>query len=213
MRSGRAFVRATRSGALFLSLVGAVSLGSSVNAGVLASAGGSIPTSTGTQLFDNSFGGFSVSANVDFAVFAPGAFGTAFPGEDPSGGAHYVYAYQIENLDTDIVTMTVGLDGDEILGTVGFVGGVGLVDPAAALFVGAGPSSVAWDFDPAQLTSGLSSAVLYFTSADAPGLDSATVLATFADSHDLPSPLPEPTALSLLALGAGFICYGQRHRV
>ncbi len=167
----------------------------------LVSGDGSIPAFTGSQLFDNSLLGFTVSANVDFAVFAPGAFDTAFPGHDPSGGTDYVYAYQIENLDSDVITMTLGLDGDESLGTIGFIGDVGLVSPSASQFVGSGPSSVAWNFGPGTLVNGTSSAILFFTSADAPEQDTATVLAAFADSQNLPSPVPEPASLALLALG------------
>ncbi len=208
MNSVREFVRATWLGALVSGLVG-----SSVSAGVLVSGGGGMPGFTGSQLFDNGSGGFTVSANVDFAVFAPGAFGIAFPGGDPSGGADFVYAYQIENLDTDVITMTVGLDGNETLGAVGFIGDVGLVNPSASQFVGTEPTSAAWTFTPGQLTTGLSSAILFFTSADAPELDSATVLASFADVHDLPSPVPEPASLfSLVALGAGIVFVAKRHR-
>ena len=185
-------------------------------AGMLsANSGGAIAAFTGSQFFDDffvSFPSFTVSANVDFAVFAPGAFGVAFPGEDPSGGAHYVYAYQIENLDTDISKLTVGLDGDEPLGTIGFIGGAGLIDPSASLYVGAGPTSSAWDFGPGQLINGTSSALLFFTSAAAPELDSATVAAAWSNSHDLPSPLPEPASLGLLALGASLIGLKRRPR-
>jgi hypothetical protein len=206
MDTVRDLVRATRLGGLVMCLVL-----SSANAGVLVSGGGGIPAFTGTQLFDNSAATFTVSANVDYAVFAPGAFGVAFPGEDTSGGAHYVYAYQIFNLDTDVLRLTVGLDGDESLGSIGFISD-GLVNPSDSLYVGAGPTSAAWDFDPATLTNGLSSAILFFTSPGAPEMDSAVVEAEFVDSHDLPSPLPEPATLSLVALGTGIVFFGRRRR-
>ena len=209
----------SRLGALGLAVSALLGSAGAAEAGLLsANSGGAIPAFTGTQLFDNTFSGFSVSANVDFAVFAPGAFGVAFPGQDPSGGAHHVYAYQIENLGSDISKLTVGLDGDEPLGAIGFISGAGLIDPSASLYVGAGPTSAAWDFDPGTLTSGTvnfilyESAILFFTSAAAPELDSATVAAAWSATHDLPSPLPEPATLSLLALGAGFVCCGRRRR-
>jgi len=190
--------------------------GSAVQAGLLAAnSGGAIPAFTGTQFYNDGFSSFTVSANVDFAVFAPGAFGVAFPGQDPSGGTEYVYAYQIANLSTDINKMTVGLNGgDEPLGSIGSVAGVGLVDPSASLYVGSGtPNSAAWDFAPGQLGNGLSSAVLFFTSPAPPELDTATVNAAFADTHNLPSPTPEPATLTLLALGAGITCFGKRRRM
>jgi hypothetical protein len=168
----------------------------------LASSEGSMPAFTGSQLFDNSFFGFTVSANVDFAVFEPSEFGVAFPGHDPSGGDDYVYAYQIENLDNGIITMTLGLDGDESLGSVGFVGDVGLVNPSSSQFTGAGPTSVAWSFSPGQLTNGVSSAILFLTSANAPEMDSALVQASFVDSQSLPSPVPEPASLGLVSICA-----------
>jgi len=167
----------------------------------LTNSEGSIPTFTGSQLFDNGLLGFTVSANVDFAVFEPGVFDTAFPGHDPSGGADHVYAFQIENLGTDALLMSLGLDGDESLGAVGFIGDAGLVNPSEFQLVGSGPTSASWNFGQGQLTTGLSSAILFFTSANPPELDSATVLAAFADTHDLPSPTPEPASAALIGLG------------
>jgi PEP-CTERM motif len=207
------FSRTSRIGVLGLAVSALLGGAGAAQAGLLsANSGGAIAAFTGSQLFDDNFIGFTVSANVDYAVFAPGAFGVAFPGQDPSGGTDYVYAYQISNLDTDISKMTVGLDGDEPLGAVGFVSDVGLVDPSAALYVGAGPSSTAWDFDPGTLTNGTSSAILIFTSAAAPELDSTTVAAGWSNSNDLPSPVPEPATLSLVALGVATGCYGRRRR-
>ncbi len=204
--------RTSRIGVLGLAVSVVMVAGSAAQAGLLAaSSGGAMPAFTGTQFFDDNFFGFTVSANVDYAVFAPGAFGAAFPGQDPSGGAHYVYAYQIDNLDTAITKLTVGLDGDETLGAIGSVADPGTVDPSAALYVGAGPTSSAWDFT--GLGTGQSSAVLFFTSAQAPELHSSTVAAAWSNSHDLPSPLPEPATLTLLALGAGVTCFGKRRRL
>ncbi|MEZ6192665.1 MAG: PEP-CTERM sorting domain-containing protein [Phycisphaerales bacterium] len=152
---------------------------------------------------------------MDYAVFAPGAFGVAFPGQDPSNGSDYVYAYQINNLPgtipaaTAISQFTVGLDGDEPLGATGFVSGIGITIPSSTGYVGSGPTSVAFDFA-ANIPFDGTSAILIFTSAAAPELDTATVHAAWADTHLLPSPSPEPATLGLLAMGLGLI--GNRRR-
>lgn len=212
------FTRASRTGVVGLAISAAFMAGNAAEAGLLsANSGGAIPAFTGTQLYSNSFAGFSVNASVDYAVFAPGAFGVAFPGQDPSGGTDYVYAYQINNLtgtipaSTAISQFTVGLDGDEPLGATGFITDVGVTDPSASGYVGGGPTSVAFDFAP-QIPLDGTSAVLFFTSAAAPELDSATVHAAWADTHELPSPLPEPATLGLLALGL-VIAGGRKRRV
>ncbi len=199
-------IRTSRIGVLGLAATAMLVGGGAAEAGILAaSSGGAIPAFTGTQFFDDDFFGFTVSADVDYAVFAPGTF----PFADPSGGSHYVYAYQIDNLDTDIVQFTVGVDGDETLGSIGSIADGGSNSPTAVLYVGAGPTSAAWDFS--GFASGQTSDVLFFTSAEAPELDSATVSAAWANSHDLPSPSPEPATLGLVALGV-LSCLGRRRK-
>lgn len=200
-------IRTSRIGVLGLAATAVMLGGQTAEAGLLAAnSGAAIPAFTGTQFFDDDFFGFTVSANVDYAVFAPGTF----PFADPSGGNDYVYAYQIDNLDTDIVQFTVGVDGDETLGSIGSIVDGGSNNPTAALYVGAGPSSAAWDFS--GFSSGQTSDILFFTAAEAPELDSSTVSAQWANTHDLPSPAPEPASLSLLALGA-VLCSGRRRRM
>ena len=182
--------------------------GGTAHAGLLAdNDAGALPGFTGNTNFAGGFLTYTIDADVDYAVFAPGTFDAAFPGLDPSGGTEYVYAYQIANNDTDISKLTVGLDGDEPLGTIGYIADAGLTDPSDSLFVGIpNPTSAAWDFTvPNPLTIGNSSAVLIFTSAAAPEYDSATVEAAFPDSQSLPSPLPEPATLGLMAMGLGLM--------
>jgi len=202
-------------------------------AGLLAAnSGGAIPAFTAQGLafaasgeaFQNArlFGvpDATMSATLDYAVFAPGpAFDAAFPGQDTSNGTHYVYAYQFLNLDTTIINLTVGLDGNEILGTVGFIPDAGAVNPFSFSFTGAGPTSANWDFNISTplLTTGLSSAVLFFTSADEPEFDTGSITADIADTQLVPSPLatnplPEPATLGLMILGGGVIGLGRRRR-
>jgi len=178
---------------------------------------------SGAQTFAASGGppipGFMIvmSANVDFAVFAPGNFDAAFPGLDPSGGTEYVYAYQIKNTgDTQATSLTVGLHGDEPLGSVGFIPDNTLSLPSIApfnsQFTTGSSTSVAWDFNQGDLTNGLSSAVLFFTSAAAPELDTATVMAQLPNTQLLPSPLPEPATIGLVLAGVCVMIVGKRRR-
>ena len=198
------FNRTSGTGVLGMAAVVAIT-GGSAHAGLLsANSAGAMPGFTGSTNFSGGMSTFTVNADVDYAVFAPGDFGAAFPGLDPSGGTEYVYAYQIHNLDTNVLRLTVGLDGDEPLGTISSIPDVGLVDPSDALFVGlpAPATSAAWDFSaPNSIPIGTSSAVLFFTSAAGPEYDSATVEAAFPASQPLPSPLPEPASLGLMAMG------------
>jgi len=204
------FNRTSWTGVLGTAAVVALTAGSA-SAGLLAAnSGGAIPAYTGSVNFAGGLLSFTVDADVDYAVFAPGTFEAAFPGQDPSGGTEYVYAYQITNNDTDVSKLTVGLDGDEPLGSIGFVSDVSSTDPTASLFVGT--TSAAWDFTvPNPLVNGAESSVLIFTSAAAPEWDSGTVEASFPDSQQLPSPLPEPASLGLVALGLGLVSV-RRHR-
>src|SRR2546426_12007332 len=51
----------------------------------------------GTVNFDTVIAPFTMKAEVDYAVYAPGQFNLSFPGGDPSAGARYVYAYRVHN--------------------------------------------------------------------------------------------------------------------
>ncbi|KKN64605.1 hypothetical protein LCGC14_0489820 [marine sediment metagenome] len=166
-----------------------------------------------TNMYNSFFTILSVNANVDFAVYEPGKFTTSFPGAAPIGGSEYVYAYQIFNLTTDsspVTALTVGLDGDEPFNTganIGFVASTGDVSPSASYLVAPSdgslpPTSARWAFS--VLPVGKSSDVLYFTSPAVPEAegDSATVTGSWPATEKLPSPVPEPTTVGVLALGA-----------
>lgn len=214
------FKRASRIGVLGLALAVTLSGGMETQAIVVpllsANNSGAIPAYTGSQLFNIDFFTFTVNANVDFAVFAPGTFDTAYPGEDTSGGTEYVYAYQVLSLDPDTAVkgITVGLDGDEPLGVIGYIGDGVWGDPTSSAYVGSGPSSSAWDFTGASaIPNGSYSAILVFTSAAGPEWDTGTITSTeWSDEQILPSPVPEPASLALMGLGLGLAIIRKNDR-
>ena len=161
----------------------------------------SMPGYVGAKYFNVEDADINHLADVSYAVYEPGAFDLIYPGQDPSGGSDYVYTYQITGAGSGISTFTVGLDGNESLGSVGFISEGSVVDPIDALFVGDAPTSVAWDFVPGTLVDEATSALLFFTSPNPPEADTATLVAGLADTRKLPSPTPEPSTLGLLAVG------------
>lgn len=170
-----------------------------------ATFGSAIPGFSGSVNFSDSFSGFTVDADVFYAVFAPGDY----PFFDPSAGTEYVYAYEILNNDTPVTKLTVGLDGDEPLGVIG--ADISGAVPTASAFIGAGPTSAAWDFTaPDTLPMSEYSQVLFFTSAAAPEFDTATVAADWSATRELPSPTPEPATLGLMVLGLAGIAARRR---
>ncbi len=182
-------------------------------AGMLAIDGNVMPGWQGTETFTSTpptpLPLLDFFAEVDYAVFAPGTFELSFPGEDPSAGTEFVYAYQIFNTgppqNDSLRQLTVGLDGDESLSTIAAIGS-GIV-PTSVRFQGAAPSftSAAFSFADNKIPPGdpdPSSNILIFTSRNGPEFDAATILANFsAGSGELPSPVPEPGAIVLLVVG------------
>ena len=134
-------------------LLVALAVASTASAGVLATDGNAIGAFQGSVNMANSFQPipgyplfYNVNADVDFAVYAPNLGNSNFdqtfgPGADPSGGADFVYAYQVFNLasmSSSITSFSVGLDGDEYnLGVVPqFIGFLGAgVNPDDSRFV------------------------------------------------------------------------------
>jgi hypothetical protein len=182
---------------------------------------GGVPTTwQGTQAYfaPAPVGGGQLKADVDFAVFAPGQFGLSYGGAaDPSGGAHYVYAYQVHNTapgavgDRSISMMTVGLDGNESPAGIGFVLAGGLA-PSSASFIPAGPphTSAGWSFTGALLAPTMTSEILIFTSPHGPEFDTASLLGGINNTQMLPSPVPEPTSVVLFILGAAALLAVRR---
>jgi len=152
----------------------------------------------------------TLDVDVEFAVFAPGAYENS--GTDPSGGTEYVYAYQVFNDragDTPVSSFTVGLDpasDPDDIGSDSGSGTAGGTAPSAKAFSGSPPSSAVWYFfnntiDPPPANE--YSEVLIFTSPNAPRWTPSSLLDSgLSDTQDLPSPVPEPATLGLLAGGA-----------
>ncbi len=186
---------------------------SAAPAGVLNTSPYAMSGFVGTQTFSGAVVIWTVNASVDYAVFAPGKFDLAFgPGSDPSAGGHYVYAYQLTNTGSSepLVEMTVGLDGDETVGTIGFLAGAN-IDPSSSTFPG--PTSARWEFAAGTMPTSAMTDILFFTSPQPPEFDSATVKATASASNPMPSPvpIPEPVTLGLL-LGGGVWLSRRRRR-
>jgi len=225
-----------RFGAASAILAGLVMSLGTAQAGVLVGDGNAIGGSyNGSVHIYQSMGGpFVVDADVDFAVYAPGDFDSSFPGEDPSGGSLYVYAYQVFNSDSNIKGVTVGLHSDAARtvgidlaylgpapGSPAFVAGSGNEAPTSDYYVGSpAPTSVRWDFTGGTLGNGESSDILIFTSVWGPGMDSCTVMAGWTHTGEVVSPdpnsvyppAPEPASLALLGLGAAVFLTARSRR-
>jgi len=161
-------------------------------------------------------------ANVDYAVYAPGQFEISFPGQDPSGGTRFVYAYQIDfdipqttASDESLAYLTVGLDGatqpQEQVAHLGNFSTSGTdVEPVSQNFAGSPPTSAISNFyespNPSELVPFSQSNLLIFTSPAAPEWYAATlqgVDSSHVKTELLPSPgvsVPEPGTLTLWGL-------------
>ena len=178
-------------------------------------------------------------ADVDiyFAVYAPGTdYSSTVLGAAPAGvnvATEYVYAYQLHNLTApapfNVSTgplnfFSVGwaddkptLPGQNGVNEIEHRNAIGFIDngdtlPSSSELTGlaSNPSAAVWNFaSPALAGSGGWSAVLYFSSEDAPEYDTTAIGGSLFGSiqNDLdlvgvPSPAPEPGTLALLALGS-----------
>jgi hypothetical protein len=164
----------------------------------------------GTVNYDVAVAQYTMKADVDYAVYAPGQFNLSFPGSDPSSGAQFVYAYRVHNtgnstLGTELNPdyFSVGFDPGDLPQNIGFVDlNVGQdPNPAQFIIVGGGPdyTSATWKFQPALAKQSYSE-VLIYTSRNGPELENASVQGGLAVTHLLPSPVPEP-GLAFAACG------------
>ena len=141
------------------------------------------------------------TADVEYAVYAP----TAYPGSHPDKDSSYIYAYQVfsDAAGTDTLTsLSVGLlpgsgaASPQDDATYGVSGGVA---PLLSRLAGSPPTSVQWsiDIDPNEHTT-----VLLFSSPNSYTWESATLADGGAgDTHPMPTPIPEPATMCLLAMG------------
>ncbi len=184
---------------------------------------------TASFSFVSGFGAtFDLYADVDYAVYSPGSFNTSFPGEDPSVGSDYVYAYQIFNTHFQntgfgpspptgsLHTYTVGVQIDEPVFNIGAIAdptdGAGQAPDSSSFSTGPGlgNTSSRWFYTTNNLDPGSpppKSQILIYTSQLAPNVDTSTLQVQFGAATELvPSPeVPEPSALTLLAIGAALL--------
>ncbi len=187
-----------------------------VRAGPIANGVGALTGFFGTRSYTFTAGSDTLTADVDYAVYAP----TAYPGDDPSTGAHYVYVYQIFNAaasTVDVAFFSVGLEegsgaanaGDDT--SAGAPGTAGGQSPSLEMV---SATSVYWLFDP-QIAPDALSTTLLFTSPYTPTWKSGAMadggLPT-PGSGLLPSPTPEPATLGLMGVGLAFAVYARGRR-
>jgi len=151
-----------------------------------------------------------LNVNVDYAVYAPGAYGVG----DPSGGTRFVYAYQGFNASTTrpFSNISVGLADTSVVFNGGFDPGHALTGGVVPLFTdsqaGSGfpSSSFRSIFQNAgtftKVNPGQYSEVVLFTSTAPPQFYSSSVIDEGQQvQHALPSPIPAPASLALCVLG------------
>jgi hypothetical protein len=210
-------------GILFRAVVVVASLASTAMAGPLTSDPNALPgwqgsiTMTGSSLPPN-----LLKADVDYAVYAPGQFGTsaamgynAHTPLDPSGGTQYVYAYEIFNNvggNVSVTTLTVDIHWE-----IGMFGTAitdddltpeGGNDPNAAAFVmlSGHQESTRWTWISGGLPIGQNSSILLFTSPFGPQMRHAAMTGGSGTNEGiltprLPSPVPEPGTWALAVIG------------
>jgi len=188
-------------------VLAAVLAAASAQAGILASSSNAISAFQGTRSFSGSLFFDQVTADVDYAAFAPGKFddflsefSISFTHSVPSSS--YVYAYQVHAVATtspQAESFSVGLSFSQgVDGTApSFIplsaygngtGENGDEEPNALQFSGTPPTSALWEFRKeivpnffqGTLDQGEYSAILFFSASHGPKYDSAQVSAGLA---------------------------------
>lgn len=175
--------------------------------------------------------GDTITAEVDWAVFAPGGLqqylnSQAIAQADPSGSGELAYVYQIISVaaaSPGIDTFTVGIDAADVRGSVlapTFIptGAATEKSPASG---GDNTTSMAWFFNGSELQPGDVSSLLVFTSPYAPEYDfvqansglAGPVVSPLTASPSLRLFVPEPISLVMvLAASMGMVGLRLRRR-
>ena len=151
-------------------------------------------------------------ADVEYAVYAPGNY----PGTHADKAASHIYAYQVFNASASSVmlsSLSVGVDpgsGAASATDDTFYGAAAGVAPLLSRLVGSPATSAQWTIAPAP---GAHTTVLLFSSPNHYTFAPATVVdGGQGDTHDLPTPVPEPATLSLLAVAGALLGFRRRRR-
>ena len=186
-----------------------------------------IPGFTGTTGFINASPPDFLVGTVDYAVFAPGDFTTAFPasGYTPTAG-QLVYAYQIiptDGVNTEFISfMTVNLNGDaNNISAFELESGNTAPDLSTFTF---GPTGVAgenaeWYFVSGGIPISGRSYGLVYSSPNIPQMLSGNVVNSGLTASVVPLPVPspvpvpEPGTITLAGLGGlGILAAAARRR-
>jgi hypothetical protein len=209
-----------RNGTLFGAVLTSLLMVGVASAGPLPTDPNALPLWQGSETFigGNVSATKTLHAKVEYAVYAPGTFGTSVDLDtpvDPSGGTHYVYAYEVFHLVTGDATTVANLSVDLVTGAVPnsstWIGHdaalpEGGVIPTSSNLINGGDGykdNAKWNFIAPALGSGGHSRVLYFTSQYEPHwrVSSMQGALTTLASDWLPSPIPEPTTYTLAVIG------------
>lgn len=186
----------------------------------------------GTVLITGAALGDTITAEVDWAAFAPGDFqqylnSQAIAQVDPSGPLEVTYVYQISAVTAaspGIDTLTVGVDAGDGRGGVlapSFVP-TGAANEKSPSSGGDNTTSMAWFFNGAELAVGNVSSLLVFTSPFAPefdfiqansGLAGPAVSPLVASPSDRVYQVPEPATLALFAIASAACVLRRRASV
>ena len=167
-------------------------------------------------------------ANVEFAVYAPGTFTNTFGSwfTFPTGlSTQYIYAYEVFNNLPDhpwpvpserdyVLWTTVGILANSAAGSAGSCIPTPLSKTRPSTPCRTPPCRQSGGSAVARptLNYGGVSDVLYFASPYGPSASPMTALVSgnLSDTEYMPSPMPEPATLTLLALGLGSVWMRRR---